>query len=836
MSTPTRSRVATGCQRCRVRFHDETPEIINLYLSSLEDGHDRWIQNTEKSPTPEERNIHTPEFSPHTQQQHINHVSSHVSHDPIDVSPSSVSLYSTPTSRTSSKPFQPFTEREAILVRNFVENMALWADITDPHRHFEIDVPTRAFKEPVLRYAIFAFSSRHLNRQTDDAAEALQYHNLCVQILIPALSDPEQHITEDILAAVAILRQHEEMDGEDNQFHLTGTTHILNTVSTFGSSGGLGEAASWLCLRQEIYVSLTTQQPLLTNLENFYDSNIFQRDDDFAWSSKIVFLLAKVLQSAFSDSSMVNTINEEVESWFTLKPLTFEPVRLVPRGSESDRRFPTIWMLLPVHVIGLQYYHIAKIIVTLSERPLPSSTYDSLRHSRKTEKNVRYHLLTILGLAQSNPRAENTLFTARHSLVAWGWVLRHRSDQEAAEALLHDMHARTGWNMDGLVQSLRQQWQDEDGSRNLLSPLDPNNISMTVNTTPSKLRVAIIGGGIAGLAAAGFLRKHPQYIVTVYELRSEDWQESSAALGHQTNGSSIVEQLGITREEIRADTGSGYRTYNIREEQMSKGRVAVRPGGETGFRFVHRQDLKDALLRRVTGIEGEGEPIQVVYDSHIVEIEPELGILKFADRPSIEADLIIGADGIHSKVREAVIPSSHPQPSLCGLCVYRFVVPMDVLRDVNGKLPNILTLDEGNFVVIIAAGDEGNRNIVIYPCRELQLMNFVCGVPDTSPRVLAQLKSTGSHESLVNDMIEEFQGFPDWILQLFSRTTLIEPFPVIDQEPLPTYVKGRTMLIGDAAHAMAPYQHRQPIKLLRMLKVSTRYSRMLLAVIAFQIF
>lgn len=165
---------------------------------------------------------------------------------------------------------------------------------------------------------------------------------------------------------------------------------------------------------------------------------------------------------------------------------------------------------------------------------------------------------------------------------------------------------------------------------------------MTVNTTSPRLRVAIIGGGIAGLAAAGFLRKHPQYIVTVYELRSEDWKESSAALGLQTNGTSIVEQLGITRKEICGDTGSGYRTYNIREEQMSTGRVAFRSDGETGFWFVHRQDLKDALLRRVKDIDGEGEPIQVVYDSRIVEIEPELGILKFADRPSVEVDLIIG--------------------------------------------------------------------------------------------------------------------------------------------------------------------------------------------------
>lgn len=89
------------------------------------------------------------------------------------------------------------------------------ADITDPKRHFETEVPARALKDSVLRHAVLAFSSRHLNRgNSENAPEALQYHNHCVKLLIPAMSEPEHHITEDILASVAILRQHEEMDGQ----------------------------------------------------------------------------------------------------------------------------------------------------------------------------------------------------------------------------------------------------------------------------------------------------------------------------------------------------------------------------------------------------------------------------------------------------------------------------------------------------------------------------------------------------------------------------------------------------------------------------------------------
>lgn len=130
---------------------------------------------------------------------------------------------------------------------------------------------------------------------------------------------------------------------------MTGTTHILNTVSTFGSSGGLGEAAAWLCLRQDIYISLTSQKPLRTNLRSFHHSDVFRRDDDFAWSSRMVFLLAKVVQSAFTEPVKALGIQQEIEEWYLSKPDSFDPVQSAPQGLGPDHRFPSIWLLLSVH-------------------------------------------------------------------------------------------------------------------------------------------------------------------------------------------------------------------------------------------------------------------------------------------------------------------------------------------------------------------------------------------------------------------------------------------------------------------------------------------------------
>ncbi|TVY76330.1 putative nitroreductase HBN1 [Fusarium oxysporum f. sp. cubense] len=375
-------------------------------------------------------------------------------------------LVRSPDSPYSRPPMQ-FTTREAELIKNFTENMALWADATDMNRHFELEVPRRSLYFPVLRYAVFAFSSRHINRdKADTSTEALEYYNSCLSVLIEAVDKASGHIDEETLAAIAILRQYEEMDAEDMEMHLTGTSRIVNSMSEFDFNGGLGEAAAWLCLRQDIYVSLTRLRPLRSNLENYLQSDIFRRTDDAAYANRMVYLLARSLGSIYpSDSSISNesleSIRLDVDGWFDSKPAAFNPILESGRNKDEGKLLPTIWVLSPFHSVGLQYYHIAKIVLAMSLPITTDSVFEQIRESKKVERTIRNHLLQIIALASSHAKAENALFTARHSLSVWGSVFTEKLDQDMVLDFLRHIQQKTGWQTNSLSLSLQQQWTQD---------------------------------------------------------------------------------------------------------------------------------------------------------------------------------------------------------------------------------------------------------------------------------------------------------------------------------------------------------------------------------------
>ncbi|KAL3450481.1 hypothetical protein BJX65DRAFT_270904 [Aspergillus insuetus] len=387
--------------------------------------------------------------------------------------------------------YVPLQHREAILMRNFTENMASWVDVADVKRHFELEVPRRALYTPILRYAIFALSSRHLSRTMgEDETESLNYHNHALRLLISAVS-ASQKVNDEILASAVILRLFEEMEADDSQGHLSATTRLLNSlpdIDFFFSSGGLREATAWLCLRQDIYISLVTQQPLRTNLAKFLCSAVFAEDNhdddgDFAWANRMVFLLARLLACAFCGTESLHNDNngssnnnnnnksitsaetwreldDEIEQWQLNRPASFDPIRFA-QHSQEECHLPQIWMLSAVHVLAQQYYHVAKIVLVLSKQSATVfNAYENLQRGRSIERCVSHHLIAILGLAKSNPRAENALFTARHCLSVWGGVLRNRLDQAAAKEVLTTINVISGWSTEHLIDTLTAQWDE----------------------------------------------------------------------------------------------------------------------------------------------------------------------------------------------------------------------------------------------------------------------------------------------------------------------------------------------------------------------------------------
>lgn len=234
-------------------------------------------------------------------------------------------------------------------------------------------------------------------------------------------------------------------------------------VPEYTSVGGIGEAAGWLCLRMEIYVSMTTQTPIKVGLECFLDSLSIRRGDDYSWASKSILNLACLLDRAFREprnQADLARSEGEIAEWNLLKPASYQPIFFQARSRQEGRCFPEIWTLAPHHAVGLQYFHMAQIILNAVGPQDIVHPYDFVAAAKARERQIRHHLYIVIGLAISNERAENTWFTARHCLTVWGSYLHHRDDQVAVLDFLERWRQRSGWKTSVLVDQLHRRWNE----------------------------------------------------------------------------------------------------------------------------------------------------------------------------------------------------------------------------------------------------------------------------------------------------------------------------------------------------------------------------------------
>jgi salicylate hydroxylase len=301
------------------------------------------------------------------------------------------------------------------------------------------------------------------------------------------------------------------------------------------------------------------------------------------------------------------------------------------------------------------------------------------------------------------------------------------------------------------------------------------------------MRIAIVGGGLGGLAAALFLRK-AGLEATVYE-QSPELREVGAGIVVAPNMVRPLARLGLARKledfSVRLEAAWEFRNWK-------NGRVlSVQPMGEACERLygahcyvAHRADLlslfRDALPRQ-----------HLRLDHRVVAVDQDASeaTLTFVDRAGnqtpVTADIVIGADGIHSAVRPLIAPKVDARFS--GLCAFRCLVPAENAPEMALRPVQSLWLGPG-------------RHFVHYPISRGTLVNVVAIVPAGDWR-----NESWMADGEISDLIDEFAGWDDRVHQLIVSASNTKRWAMYDRAPLEQWTAGRIALLGDAAHAMLPF-------------------------------
>jgi salicylate hydroxylase len=294
------------------------------------------------------------------------------------------------------------------------------------------------------------------------------------------------------------------------------------------------------------------------------------------------------------------------------------------------------------------------------------------------------------------------------------------------------------------------------------------------------LQVAVIGGGIGGLTAARALLRR-DFEVRVYE-SSPELKEIGAGVALGPNAMKALRSLDL-EDPVRA---AGYQS-KFQHLRTWKGRlISTTDATVTAQRFganactIHRADLLDVLARSVPS-----DVVTLSARCRAVTPTASGATARFTDGTQIEADIIVGADGIHSAVRESLFGPDAPR--FTGKICYRSVIAVADLPQQR------IEPYEGLWL-----GPHGT--LVIYGVRRGELINVVAHYDD----------ATYQHESWIaecdrSEILGRYRGWHSSLREVFEAGRTWYKWALYDRDPMSAWTSGRVTVLGDAAHPMLPY-------------------------------
>ncbi|KAH8199682.1 hypothetical protein TruAng_006151 [Truncatella angustata] len=322
--------------------------------------------------------------------------------------------------------------------------------------------------------------------------------------------------------------------------------------------------------------------------------------------------------------------------------------------------------------------------------------------------------------------------------------------------------------------------------------LTPPYSDLTTRPTGS-LHVAIVGGGITGVTLAlGLEARGVSY--TLYE-RAPELKEIGAGVGFSPNAEAALKALDpkihAAYKRVAMPNGEDYFQW---VDGFESDKVLYKLFlGEQGFQGCRRSDFIDELSsmipREKVKFGKAAKTIEELRDGRV-----RLG---FRDGTDGVADVVIGCDGIHSRIRQILLGEDNPAsyPAYSNQFCFRGLIPMDEARK---------TLSEHRASTRFMYNGP-NAHSITYPVSK-DLLNVLLVISDPKP----WNGPDGKHTSRGRKQ-EALDAFKDWHPSVKNIVDLLpeemEKWAIFDmiENPAPFYSKGSVCIAGDAAHAAGPH-------------------------------
>lgn len=304
-----------------------------------------------------------------------------------------------------------------------------------------------------------------------------------------------------------------------------------------------------------------------------------------------------------------------------------------------------------------------------------------------------------------------------------------------------------------------------------------------------KPRVAIVGAGLGG-TTAGILLQQAGYSVTVYE-QAPELQRIGAGIHLHANLMRVMKAIGVAGRMYEI----GISPKNWYSREWDTGRILFEPSMEEWTRtygmphlVMHRGDMQAVLTEAL-------RPESLRFGKRLVGLDEKPGGMRlaFADGTSAEADVVIGADGVNSKIREILLGPE--DPIYTGFVAYRAIFPTKLLGDYRVAADTTKWWSDERH-----PAKEDRHFIIYYLTKARDEIYFVTGSPDPD------WKGGLSPQPCETDEIKTcYEGFHEEVQRVIEACPRASKWPLLEREPLPLWSRGRMVMLGDACHPMKPH-------------------------------